>query len=520
MKKKSLILFLFAALILAVGCGKNKYSSDSISSTAVSKEDTSDNGKETAKDTGEKTQGTDTLTAASLYSVIPTHHSSEIMSKDKSVVLLYSDYDTIEIQGDEYGTLAEKVAEWQDAQLEDWEQAEDEYVQMASDDRKTIEDFSGYALSYDISLKRLDHRVLSMTNSCYSYLGGVHPSYYVGGINFDAATGELLSLEDIVTDYNNFSEAAVNYIINYLEDSEYADGLFPEYKEMVSDSFNDIPWYFSADGIVIIYNTYEIAPYAAGTIEVPLPLQDFSDYFKDVYRISETPGLAAIPFGEMTTVYLVEKAHTILLNDLYSISTSNKYTENSVTVTLDNSSFPMDKYFHYVRDCYIIRQDDRTLLMLDGDLASDDYVTVLLDISDGKIREVTSTYASICTPGIQTTLLSIRVDALGTYTCEVEYDLSSGNELEPPETEYIIEQVHQNLVTTRKLPVTDEVGKERTLSAGTSLIPLATDGKSYMRFKNAKNNKEYTVYFSREEYTIVIDGIEEYEYFEDLPYAG
>lgn len=516
MKKKSLILFICAMLIFTMSCGKNKHSSNTISSTAISKDDTSDNLKETEKDL----QDTGSITADSLYSVIPTHHSSQFPSKDQSVVLLYSDYVTIEIQGEEYRTLANKVADWQDTQLEALEKEEAEYVQKASEDRLNMTDFYGYSLSYNLALKRLDHRVLSMTRTCYNDFGGVHPFNYVEGINFDAATGELLSLEDVVNDYDSFSWAAITYIINYLENSDYAEGLFPQYTELISDSFASTFWYFSAEGITMIYNTYEIAPYAAGTIEVSLPLEDFSDYFKADYQIKEEPGLIAVPLGETVTVHLNGTAHTILLKDLYSTSTSNTYAENSVTITLDNSSFSMDNYFYYNCDCYMIRQDDRILLMLDGDAASDDYVTVLLDISDGTIREVTSTGAAICFPGINTALLSLRLDILGTYSCEVNHDLSKGNELKPLETEYIILNSYQNLVTTRELPVTDADGRERTLPAGTSLIPLSTDGTSYMRFSNAKNKKEYTLNFSRKEYTIIIDGIAEYEYFEVLPYAG
>lgn len=515
MKKKSLILFICMAMVLAAGCGKDGRTSSDISSTAQVKDEDSDSDKQTTGDLESSS-----VTAASLYSVTLTHHASQETTGKTSVVLLYNDYDTIEIQGGGYQALSDSVAQWQDQKLEEIEQLTDDYVKAADEDRKNMEEFYGYNLSYDILLKRLDSHILSITNTCNTYLGGAHPSYYTEGINFDAATGELLSLKDIVNDYSGFSAAAVSYILDYLSDSVYADGLYPDYEDMIPDSVENISWYFSADGLVFVYNTYEIAPYAAGTIEIPLPLAEFSGYLKEKYQQREEPGLAAVPFGEPTTVCLDGVSHTISLENSYSTQAPNTFDDNSVTLKLDDTALNMDQYFHWLRNCYVIRQDDRTLLMVDGDMASDDYVTVLLDISDGTIRELSSAYASIDTPGVHTALLGIRVDALGTYSSKIHYDISAGNELQPLETEYIIDSAYQNLITKKELPVTGEDGTESTLPVGTSLLPLATDGKSYIRLMDVDTDKEYTVYFTREEYTIMIDDIEEYEYFEMLPYAG
>ncbi len=49
----------------------------------------------------------------------------------------------------------------------------------------------------------------------------------------------------------------------------------------------------------------------------------------------------------------------------------------------------------------------------------------------------------------------------------------------------------------------------------------STDNVSWAKFLLLDSGEEVTVYLKREENcTISIDGVSEYEYFEELPYAG
>ena len=110
-------------------------------------------------------------------------------------------------------------------------------------------------------------------------------SYSTWGYNFDAQTGIKLSIEDVVNDFNSFTTAANEYLFAELEKG-YGEGLWKDYKETIKAMWkeNDY-WYFNDSGITIIFNLYEIGPYATGDVMITLPYDVFKAYIKEQYRI-------------------------------------------------------------------------------------------------------------------------------------------------------------------------------------------------------------------------------------------
>ena len=271
----------------------------------------------------------------------------------------------------------------------------------------------------------------------------------------------------------------------------------------------------------MVYNPYAIAPYAAGDIHVTLPASEFTSLLKEEYLTCSGIGYASVPKDTLITytVGAFDAAHTILITN-ETTADENGYEDNIPYITLDDVKTPVAEWSSWLLNCYLIRQaNGRTLLAFENSFMSDDYETFLYDISNGTLEKVDSAYAAISAAGTNTLTLSTHLYVLGTYTGYRTYDIS-GDSIQPLEEEYYIPSAYSNITTIREFPVTDASGANVLLPVGTTLKPIATDEKSYLKAKDIATDKEYTIYFTKEDYQIIIDGVDEYEYFEMLPYAG
>ena len=153
-----------------------------------------------------------------------------------------------------------------------------------------------FALESTVLMKRADDKVVSYLRESYSQLGGAHPSTYFAGKNYDTKTGSELTLQDVVTNYDDVYQ----YVLDELAKNEkkqpenencYFDGYEDTVKEMfygnsdfesaVTDANSEetglypmpasVQWYLGDDGLNILFNDYDIAPYAYGPSLVTIP---------------------------------------------------------------------------------------------------------------------------------------------------------------------------------------------------------------------------------------------------------
>lgn len=101
-----------------------------------------------------------------------------------------------------------------------------------------------------------------------TYSGGAHGHELVAAYNFDTQSGERYTLSDIILDGSKF-ESLTKYVKNHIKENQ--DLFFDE--EIIGDfEVNDqTQFYFTESGIDLIFQQYEVAPYAAGhpTISIP-----------------------------------------------------------------------------------------------------------------------------------------------------------------------------------------------------------------------------------------------------------
>lgn len=113
-----------------------------------------------------------------------------------------------------------------------------------------------------------------------SYLntGGAHGNMNISFLNFNTQTGLLLKNDDFIKNRTDFIKLVEKYFNLKLQESSN------------EDSFNDYFWGdgfhlpanigFSVEGLVLLYNVYEIAPYSEGITEFTIPFEEVLPHLK------------------------------------------------------------------------------------------------------------------------------------------------------------------------------------------------------------------------------------------------
>jgi hypothetical protein len=128
----------------------------------------------------------------------------------------------------------------------------------------------------------LSDQVFSLAISNYRYTGGAHPNTVTHMLNYDLHKGQPILLRDLVIDWDGFSKLAERYFRQSkgidLRQSWEESGYFWGEEFKVSNNFA-----ITEQGIKLYYNTYEIAPYAAGITEFIIPYQDLRGIILPAY---------------------------------------------------------------------------------------------------------------------------------------------------------------------------------------------------------------------------------------------
>lgn len=130
------------------------------------------------------------------------------------------------------------------------------------------EEFTDYANKWYVEIRsyflRNDESICSMCIETNSYMGGAHGNDWLEILNFDSQTGKKISWKDLINDQNKFIHIAEKA---FREDNELAnDADLNEEGYFFENNRYRLPENIglSKDGILFLYNTYEIAPYFMG----------------------------------------------------------------------------------------------------------------------------------------------------------------------------------------------------------------------------------------------------------------
>ncbi len=103
--------------------------------------------------------------------------------------------------------------------------------------------------------------------------GAAHPYHYSITVNYDLANGKIINLSDVFLPDSNYLQVISDYCKVQLStrDIGFGDG-FGEGAEPLPENYQR--WNVSDAGLVITFDEYQVAPYAAGAQIVVIPFSE------------------------------------------------------------------------------------------------------------------------------------------------------------------------------------------------------------------------------------------------------
>ncbi len=150
-----------------------------------------------------------------------------------------------------------------------------------SDYHKAAEEFSQeppWEAYLNESIYRKDDRLISVGITTELFTGGAHGYKSLHFLNFDPQTGKTLSWKGLFTpDFKQYAEK------KFREEQE-----IPAHESINSTGFwfkNDVFHLpanigFTEKHVIFVYNSYEIAPYAAGDIYMEIPMEEVQPFLR------------------------------------------------------------------------------------------------------------------------------------------------------------------------------------------------------------------------------------------------
>ena len=151
------------------------------------------------------------------------------------------------------------------------------YDEMKKDFPK---DTFGWEGKLEGSIPYQTEKVLNYRIDHYTFTGGAHGYQGVRSLIFNPETGKILKNEDLFNDVNAFTKfAETKFRTAYKipeNDGINSTGL------MFEDEKFTLPFtiLFNEKGLVLYYNTYEVASYADGPKEIQLTYKELEPYLK------------------------------------------------------------------------------------------------------------------------------------------------------------------------------------------------------------------------------------------------
>lgn len=150
-----------------------------------------------------------------------------------------------------------------------------------SEYRQAAEEFSQeppWEAYLNESIYRKDDHLVSIGITTELFTGGAHGYKSLHFLNFDPQTGKTLSWKDIfISDFKEYAEKTFRQ----------EQGI-PAHENINSTGFwfeNDVYRLpvnlgFTQKHVILVYNSYEIAPYAAGEIYMEIPIEEVQPFLK------------------------------------------------------------------------------------------------------------------------------------------------------------------------------------------------------------------------------------------------
>tara|TARA_R110002049_G_scaffold85746_3_gene218084 strand:+ start:8813 stop:9532 length:720 start_codon:yes stop_codon:yes gene_type:complete len=135
-----------------------------------------------------------------------------------------------------------------------------------------------WELDIETELVYQSEAIITIAISTYEFKGGAHGNDQIKFLNLDAKTGHVLNLDDFIENNDEFKALAKSHFTKTVQLKDSAVNM--------EDVFFGKPFQlpenigYSDDGLVLLYNVYEVASYDQDYIEFVIPFEELGSYLK------------------------------------------------------------------------------------------------------------------------------------------------------------------------------------------------------------------------------------------------
>jgi hypothetical protein len=134
----------------------------------------------------------------------------------------------------------------------------------------------GSTLDVEYTLVSQSAQIVSLRLNMDQYMAGAaHPLQTSVSFNYDLAKGQEISLDQLFVPGANYLPALSDYCKTALNKTDLGSVLFMDGLSPTADNYRN--WNISDQGLVITFDEYQVAPYAAGPQTVTVPYQALKD---------------------------------------------------------------------------------------------------------------------------------------------------------------------------------------------------------------------------------------------------
>ncbi len=163
--------------------------------------------------------------------------------------------------------------------------SEDEMVSKEYNEQlKNVTPYA-YEINYDYSIDLENSRLISIHSELYEFLGGAHGLTTRYSYTIDKEKMSIVQLKDLFKENYTYKKIIDNEIRKQIKEQlEKEPGMFFNDGNDFKGVSEESPYYLDEENLIIYFQQYEIAPYAAGIIEFKIPLSLFGSNF--IYQIN------------------------------------------------------------------------------------------------------------------------------------------------------------------------------------------------------------------------------------------
>ena len=125
-----------------------------------------------------------------------------------------------------------------------------------------------WTLAVETELLYKTETLIALGLSVYADTGGAHGNDTIQFLNFNPETGSLHTTESLISDSNGFKKLAESFFLDHMknEGTDSRQFFFGKPFQLPENiGFND-------EGVILLYNTYEISSYNQGYTEFVIPM--------------------------------------------------------------------------------------------------------------------------------------------------------------------------------------------------------------------------------------------------------